>query len=404
MKKLVVFISILFLVSCNGQKSEIEIIDFENPYKFSSQIESEVEKDTTSWKYQMSSQAYAMKGDYWNALKHWDLAMGTWEDELTEQQIDSINGLYKTENAVDFIIEQAKLNQVVIINEAHHSSLHRVLTKSLLQDLYKIGYKNIGFETLGNGEYTDSLLMQRKYPIQETGYYTKDPQFGDLIRTALQIGFHVFPYEQTNDSNGKPREIEQAKNIQNEIEKKPNEKFLIHCGFNHAFEGIHETWEKAMAARLTEYTGINPLTIDQIRFSEKSMPVFNHPILKAFEVNEPSVLIDKNGNPMKVEKKERWTDLAVVHPKTKLVYNRPNWLFRNGNKPVTLELNNLDISFPVMVLAYKKGEDIKTGVPTDILEVENKTDIIKLALKKGAYEIVVTNLDGNSRKIKLYAE
>ncbi len=246
--------------------------------------------------------------------------------------------------------------------------------------------------------------MQRKYPIQESGYYTKDPQFGDLVRTALEIGFYVFPYEQTNNSNGKPREIEQAKNIQKEIKKRPKEKFLIHCGFNHAFEGIHETWEKAMAARLTEYTGINPLTIDQIRFSERSIPEFNHPILKAFKLTEPSVLIDKIGKPMKVENKERWTDIAIFHPKTKSVAGRPNWLFNNGNKTVPLQLNNVDISFPVMVLAFKKGEDINSGVPMDILEVENKTDLVNLALRKGAYEIVVTNQEGSTRKFQLNAE
>ncbi len=88
MKELIVFILTSFLISCNGQKREIEKIEFENPYKFSSQIENEVEKDTISWKYQISSQAYAMKGDYWNSLKHWDLAMGTWEDELTDKQIE----------------------------------------------------------------------------------------------------------------------------------------------------------------------------------------------------------------------------------------------------------------------------------------------------------------------------
>ncbi|MGC1516391.1 MAG: hypothetical protein WA810_12510, partial [Maribacter sp.] len=199
-------------------------------------------------------------------------------------------------------------------------------------------------------------------------------------------------------------EIEQARNIQKEIEKRPSEKFLIHCGFNHAYEGIHETWERAMAARLTEYTGINPLTIDQVKFSEKSMPIFNNPILKAFELDEPSVLINKKGEPMKVEEYERWTDLAVFHPKTKSIAGRPHWLFENGNKTVPVHLNDINISFPVMVLAFKKDEDVKTSVPMDIVEVEHKTDFINLSLKKGEYEIVVTNQEGEARKFLLNAE
>ena len=55
----------------------------------------------------------------------------------------------------------------------------------------------------------------------------------------------------------KRQEIEQALNIKRVIDSRPNEKFLIHCGFDHALEGIHNSWEKAMAGRLTEYTGID---------------------------------------------------------------------------------------------------------------------------------------------------
>lgn len=306
MKNLCAFLTILLIISCKEQQRTFEEIDFQNPYKFSSEIENEVEKDTTSWKYQMSAQAYANNTDYSNALKHWDLAMNASEKEqMTEKEIDSINLVYRPKNAVQFITDQAKNHKVVIINEAHHNSMHRFFTKALLQDLFEIGYKNIGFETLGNGEYLDSLLMQRKYPIQETGYYTKDPQFGDLVRTALKIGFNVFPYEQTSGSNGKPREIEQARNIQREIEKRPAEKFLIHCGFNHAFEGVHESWGKAMAGRLSEFTDIDPLTIDQVEYSERSKTKFNNPLLIALEIEEPSVLIDQDQKPLKYKIKKR---------------------------------------------------------------------------------------------------
>ena len=44
-----------------------------------------------------------------------------------------------------------------------------------------------------------------------------------------------------------------------------------------------------------------------------------------------------------------------------------------------------------MVLAFKKGEDISLAVPIDITEVESKKDSCNLGLKKGVYEIVVTN-------------
>jgi len=317
--------------------------------------------------------------------------MGTRENNFSEKEIDSLNKKYSKIKATDYIIEQAKKHQVVIINEAHHNSFHRVFTKSLLQKLFDNGYKNLGLEALANGENLDSTLNSRKYPIQETGHYIKEPQFGNLVRDALEIGYTLFAYENMEKGGGKQREIEQAKNIQKVINSKPNEKFIIHSGFDHALEGIHEFWEKAMAARLKEYTGIDPLTINQELYSEKSHPKFNHPILKAFNIKEPTILIDKNGSPFKYEQGEAYTDIAVFHPNTEYVDNRPQWLFKNDNEKVSINLTDIEIEYPVMVLAFKQGEDINLAVPIDLTEVENKIENCTLALKKGNYEIVVTN-------------
>ena len=369
----------------------VEKIDFKTEYKFSSEIEDKVEKDTVPWKHQFSASDYSTKGDYKNALIQWDLAMGTREKSYSKTQIDSINQKYIKIKAIDYIIEQSKKNEVVIINEAHHNSFHRVFTKSLLQKLYDNGYKNLGLEALGNGEYIDSTLNDRKYPILKTGHYIKDPQFGNLVREALEIGYELFAYENMGKGSGKPREIEQAKNIEKVINSKPNEKFLIHCGFDHALEGAHKYWGKAMAGRLTEYTRINPLTINQVLYSEKSKPEYNHPLLKALDIKESSIIIDKDNNPLKYERGEAYNDIAVFHPNTIYIDNRPNWLFKNDNKNVSILLDDIQIEFPVMVLAFKKGENIKLAVPVDITEVKNKTENCNLGLKKGNYNIIVTN-------------
>jgi hypothetical protein len=392
MKKTLCTLSIIFLlISCKEDKRIVETIVFRTDYKFSSVIEDEIAKDTVAWKHQISASNYATKGDYRNALIQWDLAMGSRNLSYTKKQIDSINSKYSKVPAVNYIIEQAKNNQVIIINEAHHNSFHRVFTKTLLKKLYDVGYTNLGLEALSNKGYADTLLIKRKYPNQNTGHYIKDPQFGDLVRTALEIGYNIFPYEQTSNSDGKFREIEQAKNIQKVIEKKPNEKFLIHCGFDHVLEGTHKSWEKAMAGRLTEFTGINPLTINQVLYSERSKPEYRHPRLKALNINESSVVIDKDNNPLKYERREAWTDIAVLHPITEYKNDRPNWLFKNGNKNVSINLDDIEIAFPVMILAYKSGEDLSTAIPIDITEIENRNKVCNLGLRKGLYNIVVTN-------------
>ncbi len=383
---------ILSLASCKAQKRVIEKIDFKTSYKFSSEIKAEMALDNSSRKYQISASDYASKGDYKNALIQWDLARGSRERNFTKTQTDSINQKYSKVKASDYIIEQAKTKKVVIINEAHHNSYHRVFTKSLLKDLYAIGYRNLGLEALSNDENLDSLQKLRKYPTQKTGYYISDPQFGNLVREAIEIGYTIFPYETKNEeANEEPREIDQAKNIQKAIEAKPDEKFLIHCGYDHALEGNHDYWIKAMAERLTEYTGINPLTINQVVYSEKSNPNFNHPLLKAIEIEESTILIDNDNNPLKYQQGKAYTDIAVFHPNTTYINNRPNWLFGNGNKNVPIMLSDIRIEFPVMVFAFKKGENLDLAVPLDITEVENKEQICNLGLKNGVYEIVISN-------------
>lgn len=60
--------------------------------------------------------------------------------------VDSLNNYstasdYLPVSAHDFIIEKAKGNPILIINEDHHQPRHRVFAKELLRDLYKQGFK-----------------------------------------------------------------------------------------------------------------------------------------------------------------------------------------------------------------------------------------------------------------------
>lgn len=387
-------LSIIVFTGCK-EESSFEKIDFKTTYKFSSEIEDKVAKDTVPWKYQISASDYAAKGDYKNALKHWDLAMGARARNYSKGKIDSLRQKYKAVDAKEYIVEQAKKTNVVIINEAHHNSSHRYFTKTLLQDLYDQGYRNLGLEAMDNDK-IDSILSERKYPIQETGYYIKDPQFGDMVRTALEIGYNVFSYEQTTGANGKFREIEQAKNIQKVIESRPNEKFLIHCGFDHVLKGDYSGWEKTMTGRLIEYLNIDPLTIHQTLYSEKSDSINNHPMMKAMNVKSSSVLLDTENQPLQYKRGKTWADIAVFHPKTDYLNGRPSWLFSKESSLLHSKFKELEMTFPIMVLAYKKGEDINTSVPVDIIEVTTKEEIKNLILTEGAYTIVYTNKDGDS--------
>ncbi|KAA3636673.1 MAG: hypothetical protein DWQ02_07875, partial [Bacteroidetes bacterium] len=205
-------------------------------------------------------------------------------------------------------------------------------------------------------------------------------------------------------SNGRSREIDQAQNIQKFMEQHPDGKFLIHCGFDHALEGNHGSWGKAMAGRLEEFTGIDPLTINQTLFSETGNPEYNHRLLKAIAPQISTVLLDKDQNPYRYLRGDSWTDIAVFHPITTYEHDRPDWLFSEDVKKTTIELDVINIAFPVMILAYKKGEDINFSVPVDILEVENKDQEVVLALGKGNFDIVVVNSANEARIAELVVQ
>jgi hypothetical protein len=153
----------LLSVSCTNNKNKFTSIEFKHNYLFNSEIEHKVNTDTVAWKHQLSAADYASKGDYKNALIHWDTAFRTRVVNYTKEEQDSINQKYEVVSALDYIVEQAKKHSVVILNEAHHNSSHRVFTRNLLQNLYSEGYTNLGFEALGNSEYLDSLLNDRKH-------------------------------------------------------------------------------------------------------------------------------------------------------------------------------------------------------------------------------------------------
>jgi hypothetical protein len=395
MKKVSSFLLIaLIMTSCKPAFEEVENDEnFKNNYKFNSEIESII-KEASEPDYELAATYSAVKGNHKEALEYWDLVMLPKKETYTKKQSDSINEIYEIVQAKKYIIDQAKKNQIVILNEYHHNASHRVFTESLLLELYKNGYKNLFLEALSNGQYVDSLLNERKYPIQKSGFFTRNPQFGNLIRTALEIGFKVHPYETTQPQGGEIREIDQANNIHAIIKANPNEKYLIHCGLGHALEGkLSFFGGLSLAGRLRELTGIDPLTIDQVYYTEKSKVEFTNPLRKAIQIKEPSVLLDNN-IPFSYRYKESWMDIVVFHPNTSYTHNRPNWLLKDNHQFVKIDLNDLETDFPIMVMAYYEEDNINEAVPIDVVEVINPQDSCYLALKKGRYQIVTIDENG----------
>jgi hypothetical protein len=357
-------------------------------YQFSKDIASKIEKDTLPWRYQLGASDYSISEYYLKALETWDKNGGG------VRQLSKEDSLYfssfKPVDAKDYIVNRSKTEKVIIINEAHHNARHRVFTHSLLQGLYDNGYRFFGLEALD-----DTLINQRKFPVLESGYYTKEPQMANLIVEAIRIGFTVFGYEAEAGLNGKERELAQAENIAKLMDKNPNAKFLIHCGYDHVIEGTpgNKSWEKAMAGRLKEKTGIDPITIDQVAYSEKGERKFLSPYILLANAEKPVIMVNESGKTFNGSATNDQTDCRIIHPLTIFEDNTPNWLAMNGKRiKYTLPSSKI-LEYPLLVLAYRKNEFEQNGIPAAIIEILEPKDKAILFLEKGKYTIILKNKD-----------
>ncbi|QIY92491.1 hypothetical protein [Chryseobacterium gallinarum] len=354
----------------------------ESIYRFSEDVKKSIVEDTIkpgSWRSQMGATYYSISGQYKKALESWDTTFGR------VKKLSAADSLKLTKlipvNAKDYIMDRASHEKIIIINEAHHNASHRNFVSSLLKELYERGYRYLGIETLQN----DSLNIT-KFADSNSGFYSQEPEFGNFIYHALKTGFKLFPYE--SEGNGKEREIGQAKNIYDFMQKNKEGKYLIYCGYEHVYEGVHTSWEKTMAGRLSDLTGLNPFTIDQVQFSEKSLPKYNEPLLRWMKNAESVILTNPDQSVYNGEDKELFTDVKIIHPVTKYIKGRPGWMLNENRKFVEIPASAVT-QYPALVLAYRKGEFEKKGIPADILELKDSKDSHFLILNKGKYEMII---------------
>lgn len=82
------------------------------------------------------------------------------------------------------------------------------------------------------------------------------------------------------------------------------------------------------------------------------------------------------------------TDLVVIHPRTTYIHGRPSWATTDKER-YTIPTEKLGSARPLMVLAYRTGEEEHDGVPADVLEITDAGSPTELYLAKGAYTIVI---------------
>src|SRR5690242_12026439 len=290
--------------------------------------------------------------------------------------------------ALDYIPQLAKQYRAVFLNEAHNIALTRTLTVRLLKPLRDEGFNVFAVETL----YFPNIaaLDKRGYPVADSGFYTREPVYAEMVRTALKLGYQVVAYEADPDRSGNAREAQQAENLWNILKNDPDAKIVVNAGYAHIQKTGKFLGAQSMAEHFMKDSGIAPLAVDQTTMIPHLDRAMDHPdygpIISALHPAEPVVFIDKDAKPWSLRP---GYDVSVIFPEEHFVYDRPTWLALWGARvPYSISGNVCQRHWPCMITARyaDEGDD---AVPTDrmVLDPIPLTIIDDVTVTRGDYSI-----------------
>jgi hypothetical protein len=312
---------------------------------------------------------------------------------------------YRMLDALDAIESVADQHQVIMINEEHRTSFHRASTLQLLRRLYAKGFRYFAAETIYA---EDADLQKRAFPTQNSGFYTADPVYADVIRAALKLGYKIVPYESMDADCRSPennpefcndqRERGQAQNLYDRILKTdPQARIFVHVGRGHNSKAAGSKEFNFMGYYFKQITGIEPFTIDQLRFSERRISALEHPLYryltKQNTLQKPSVFQSPGSEFYNLG---LGYDMVIFHPRLSYKNGRATFLEMNGErKAEKINLKKLKLKSknqiysenkPVLIQAFYAQESTD-AVPIDQIVIYPNQKIPVLMLPVGSFRI-----------------
>lgn len=280
------------------------------------------------------------------------------------------------------ILEKSKEADILMLNEAHLYPQNRIFLKSILKDLYNLGFENLYMEDLAsdNG-------LKRGFPLSADGFYINESSMGELVREAIRIGFNILSYDSASDN----RDYAASENIVASMQKHANKKSIIFCGFSHANKKQSGTVAYYLSKSLPDY---NILTIDQTVYMERENSVFYSEIIDRYNITSPSVILSNTGEPIPLH--DNHYDIYIISPPSKFVKDRPVWIWEDNREEVVL--NTLGETAFIEVY-YSREANVKSAIPIERLLIREKKENISLLLPKG-YDFVCKYYDKNGIVIK----
>lgn len=312
--------------------------------------------------------------------------------------------------ALAYIPELARPYRAVFLNEAHNIALTRTLTVRLLKPLREEGFNVFAVETLYPADV--AALNRRGYPIAASGFYTREPVYAEMVRTALKLGYKVVAYEADSQHTGDAREAQQARNLWKILKADPNARLVVNAGYAHIQKTGKFLGAQSMAQHFIEDSGITPLSVEQTILIPHQDPAMSHPdyraIIDAVHPTQPIVFIDKDGKPWSLRP---GYDVSVIFPEERFINHRPTWLGLWGARvPVSMDGEVCQRHWPCMVSARyaDEGDD---AIPADRMvldpvplmkvgEIEITSSVSsmpvgQLYLRPGRYRLTVTDAEGH---------
>lgn len=334
-------------------------------------------------------------GEYQDALTYFYKSMKIQHAPFSKVN-KNVLANYQPQNAIKFIETIADNRQVIMLNEGHNLSFHRAFAIRLLDMLYKKGFRYFAAETLSED---DKDLNKRGYPLYgKTGFYTDEPVFGDLIRTALKLGYTVLPYDYGGSRDTfAERDKRAAQNLyDNTLAKDPKAKVLVYAGYSHINKGKGDDDDDTYLAEFfKDISKIDPYTIEETNMIEGGSPeqeseAYKYALTTSMG-KEPAVFCNKEGKPFVLSPR---SDLEIFHPRSEYQKGRPTWLLMGGiRKYYEFSAELCKGKFPCLVQAFLANEGIN-AVPIDQIKVAEGKNLPVLVLPAGEFLIRVVDAEG----------
>lgn len=263
---------------------------------------------------------------------------------------------YHAEPAMQAIARLARGRRAVFFNEAHNVVVTRSLTVPMLATLRAEGYNTFAAETLYA---SDTGLAARGYATAASGFYTEEPVYAEMVRTALKLGYRVIAYEADDSASGDARERQQARNLyRRAFAGHPHARLVVNAGYAHIVEKGKFLGGHSMAEHFRRLSGIDPLTVEQTMLYAHPDRGDDHPYYRAIigrlHPKQPLVFVDAAGKPWALRP---GYDVSVVFPAYASIDGRPAWLTLGGlRRPYPIPVSVCRQTYPCLIQAHYVNE------------------------------------------------